>query len=230
MKVCLNHLTRMAHPRICVAGVDLDTRRHIRPITGRSHTLTRDMLVENGGPFEVGAIVDLGSVTPDPSPPEVEDHWFWPQQARNLGRLPADEYLALIDALAHDGLAAVLGPALERHNWKYAVVAGTGTASLGVLRPEEVKFEVNQFGSLQVRLDDEQPQAYIPITDLRFYEADQKNVRDAAVDGVNRRLDRGAEAYLMLGLARAFVARGDDTERHWLQVNGVCLSDDPFGV
>lgn len=230
MKVCLNHLTRMAHPRICVAGVDLDTRRHVRPITGRDHTLTRDMLVENGGPFEVGAIVDLGSIRPNPSPPEVEDHWFWPDQARHLGRLPADEYLELMDAVAHDDLATVLGPALERHKWKFAIDAGTGTASLGVLRAEEVKIEVNQFGSVQVRLDDEEPQAYIPITDLRFFEDDQKAVRETAVDDANRRMRRGAEAYLMLGLARAFVARGDDTERHWLQVNGVCLSDDPYRI
>jgi hypothetical protein len=33
----------------------------------------------------------------------------------------------------------------------------------------------------------------------------------------------------MFGLARAFVARGDDCERHWLQLNGICLEDRPTG-
>lgn len=220
----------MTHPRICVAGVDMNTQRHVRPISRRADTLTRDMLVENGGAFEVGAIVDLGSVRPNPSPPEVEDHWFWPNQVRRLGRLPADEYLVLMDGIANDDLASVLGPGLERHNWKYAIDAGTGTASLGVLKVKDAKIEINQFGGLQVRLADMRPQTYIPITDLRFFAEDQKAIRGDAVDRVNRRLRRRAEAYLMLGLARAFVARGDDTARHWLQVNGVCLPDDPYHV
>jgi hypothetical protein len=34
---------------------------------------------------------------------------------------------------------------------------------------------------------------------------------------------------LMVGLARAWRAAGDDLERHWLQVNGICLEDQPFG-
>jgi len=228
MRICLNHLTRMTHPRICVAGVDLETLRHIRPITGKAHTMTQDMLVENSGPFEVGGIVDLGSVTPNPSPPEVEDHWFYPDQAQRLGRLSPDEYLGLMDEIASDDLDAVLGPALLRHGWKYAVDAGTGTASLGVLRASAVKIEVNDYGKLQVRLDDAEPSAYISITDLRYY--DEGTVREDTVDNTNRRIRRGADAFLMLGLARAWTKPGDDTERHWLQVNGVCLSDDPYSV
>lgn len=228
MRICLNHLTRMTHPRICVAGVDLETRRHVRPITGKAHTMTRDMLAENGGPFEIGAVVELGSVRPNPQPPEVEDHWFWPDQAQRVGRLSADEYLELMDEIAYDDLEAVLGSALQRHGWKYAVDAGTGTASLGVLRASAMRIEVNDYGSLQVRLDDVEPRAYISITDLRYYDSDQDAVREDAVEDTNRRLRRSADAFLMLGLARAWTKPGDDTERHWLQVNGVCLSDDPY--
>lgn len=217
MRICLNHLTRMTHPRICVAGVDLNTKRHIRPITGKAHAMTRDMLVENGGPFEIGGIVDFGSITPNPSPPEVEDHWFWPDQAQPVGRLSPDDYLGLMDEIASDDLEAVLGPALQRHGWKYAVDSGTGTASLGVLRASAVQIELNDYGKLQVRLDDVEPRAYISITDLRYY--DEGTVREDAVENTNRRLQRGANALLMLGLARAWTKPGDDTERHWLQVN-----------
>jgi uncharacterized protein (DUF488 family) len=32
----------------------------------------------------------------------------------------------------------------------------------------------------------------------------------------------------MLGLARAFLKDGDDRERHWLQVNGICMADRPL--
>lgn len=207
----------MTHPRICVAGVDLGTKGHVRPITGKAHTMTRDMLVENGGPFEIGAVAELGSVRPSPSPPEVEDHWFWPDQAQRVGRLSADEYLALMDEIASDDLDAVMGSALQRHGWKYAVDAGTGTASLGVLRAFAMSVEVNDYGSLQVRLDDVEPRAYISITDLRYYHEDQGTVREDAVEDTNRRLRRGVHSFLMLGLARAWTKPGDDTERHWLR-------------
>ncbi len=80
MRIVVNHLTRMRAASICVAGIDLDTGRHVRPITRGG--LTRDHLHENGGPFALGAIVELGATTPNPNPPEVEDHWFWPDRAR----------------------------------------------------------------------------------------------------------------------------------------------------
>lgn len=32
----------------------------------------------------------------------------------------------------------------------------------------------------------------------------------------------------MLGLARAFQRSDDDSERHWLQVNGICMADRPL--
>jgi len=133
-----------------------------------------------------------------------------------------------MDEIASHDLDAVLGPALQRHGWKYAVDAGAGTASLGVLRASAVEIEVNDYGKLQVRLDDVEPRAYISITDLRYY--DEGTVRDDTVENTNRRLRRGAGAFLMLGLARAWTKPGDDTERHWLQVNGMCLSDDPYSA
>lgn len=76
MQVVINHVTRMSSPRICVAGVDRATSEHVRPTTGRSDPITRDLLRENGGPFGMGALVDLGSVTAEPSPPETEDRRF----------------------------------------------------------------------------------------------------------------------------------------------------------
>jgi hypothetical protein len=42
-------------------------------------------------------------------------------------------------------------------------------------------------------------------------------------------MKRGIEVYLMLGLTRAFLKDGDDRERHWLQVNGICMADRPLG-
>lgn len=230
MKICISQLTRMAAPRICIAGIAIDPPRHIRPITGREHSLSRDQLVENGGAFEIGRVMDLGEVTASPSPPETEDHWFSPDRASCIGRLPPDDYLTLLDEVTVDDLSLVFGPALHRRGWKYAVDAHQGNTSLGCLRvSRRPELEVSKFGGLQIRLNDVSPQTYIPVTDLRFFGSDHKTLRVEAIAKVQARLRRDVPLRLMLGLARAFVARGDDTERHWLQVNGLCLDDDPYG-
>jgi hypothetical protein len=85
----------------------------------------------------------------------------------------------------------------------------------------------DQFGRLQLRLNDVDPPTYLPVTDVRFYEADQETIKTALVDDVSRRLKSGVDAFLMLGLARAYRASKDDRERHWLQLNGLCLVDKP---
>jgi hypothetical protein len=63
MRVVINHLTRMEAPRICIAAIAPNTGRHIRPITGRGNPLTRDLLVENGGPFALGTLIELASAS-----------------------------------------------------------------------------------------------------------------------------------------------------------------------
>lgn len=70
MRIIVNHLTRMTNPRICVAGIDVDTYDHVRPTTHANDLITRAMLREHGGPFGVGALVDLGPVEPRPTVPE----------------------------------------------------------------------------------------------------------------------------------------------------------------
>jgi hypothetical protein len=74
VEIAVVHLTRMRAPCICVAGLDRDGR-HIRPVP-RHGRLTEDDLAAAGGPFAIGAVVDLGATRPCPSPPEVEDHLF----------------------------------------------------------------------------------------------------------------------------------------------------------
>lgn len=58
---------------------------------------------------------------------------------------------------------------------------------------------------------------------------DARLVRRLAGDEYLALLDAVSHDDLMLGLARAFRAAGDDRDRHWLQINGVCLADRPLG-
>jgi hypothetical protein len=81
---------------------------------------------------------------------------------------------------------------------------------------------------LRLRLNDEKKPAFLSVTDVRFVEADHKTIKIEVVDDVRARMRRGVEVLLMLGLARAFQSKGDSRERHWLQVNGICMSDRPL--
>jgi hypothetical protein len=230
MRIVLNHLTRMDAPRICIAGIDPQANRHIRPITGRLNPLTRDRLASEGGPFAIGTLVELGEVTPHPEAPETEDHLFRPERASVLGRLSPNRYLELLNEHARHHLHEIFGDELGRHNWTYAVDKGCGTASLGVLRVRrKPDLEIDRYGKLRLRLNDEQKPVFLPVTDVRFVEADHKTIKADLVADVRARMQRGVSVILMLGLARAFQKPDDDCERHWLQVNGICMTDRPLG-
>lgn len=229
MRIVVNHLTRMDAPRICIAGIDPDAGRHIRPTTDPTRPLTRGLLVEKGGPLALGSLIELGDVIPDPKQPESEDHLFVPEKARSIGRLTPNRYLEVLLEHATNRLGDIFGDALVRYDWNYAVDKDRGTASLGVLRVRrKPDIEIDRYGKLRLRLNDEDKPAFLPVTDLRFVESDHKTIKGSTVEDVRQRMHRGVGVLLMLGLARAFQRSGDDHQRHWLQVNGICMMDRPL--
>ena len=223
----------MNAPRICIAGLDSDTGVHIRPTTPRDDLITRELLRENGGPLTFGTEVELGEVYPAGSPPEMEDHQFETEALRHVRDLSGDEFLELLEQAQSENLEDAFGPALTRRTpWKYAVDAGEGTASLAVVRCQSApSLDIDTtFGpKLQLTWRDPEPQTYLPVTDLRFYDADQKTIKEQVVTDVAVRLGMGVGCLVMLGLARPWLRPGDDAERHWLQLNGLVLEDSPVG-
>src|SRR5262245_2299595 len=114
MQIVVNHLTRMTAPRICVAGIEPDSRGHVRPTTPANDPIERRLLNEDGGPFGIGTLVDLGEVRANPSRPESEDHLFATASATDVRQLEPDEYWQLLDEVAEDDLESIFGPDLER--------------------------------------------------------------------------------------------------------------------
>ncbi len=229
MRIVVNHITRMTAPRICIAGIDVETLEHVRPTTPPTDLITRQLMREHGGPFRVGAMVELGAVRAVPARPESEDHRFRTTDARHVRDLDGDEFVALLDSVSCTDLDAGFGPGLDRVGWKYAVEVGGGLRSLAVVKARRRPvFEVDDtYGRLQLRYNDAEPPAYLPVTDIRFYEADHRTIRRGIVDDVARRVRSGIDVFLMLGLARAYQAPSDDRKRHWLQLNGLVLADQP---
>jgi hypothetical protein len=226
MKILVNHLTRMQPGYVCVAGLDVDTLQHVRPVI-RYGRLTTDLLRSNGGPLDVGSVVDLGPTTYAGKAPELEDYRFDPVNARWILDEDPEAFWRSLEGVARDDLSDIFGPALELWDDSGTVDVGAGDASLGCLRPEEPPWlYVDHRGTVRLVLHYLLPSVDLSVADLRLYRSDQKTPRKNLVEDLDRRIKSGVETILAVGLTRPFRKWGDDAERHWLQVNNVYLRDD----
>ncbi len=228
MQILVNHLTRMQPGYICVAGVEVDTLRHVRPILRRGR-LTVGLTRPNGGSLDIGAVVDIGPTTYAGYAPELEDHRFDPARTKRLFDHGPDDYWEFLTQVVQGDLASIFGPALELWDESGTVEVGEGRASLGCLAPEKQPWlYVDYRGTVRMVLDYLMPSVDLSVNDLRLYEKDQKTPRRDLVQSVQRRLEAGVEVILSVGLTRPWRKRGDTAERHWLQVNNIHLRDDPL--
>ncbi len=178
----------------------------------------------------MGALVNIGEVTPEPSPPESEDHGFQTANVELVRDLESEDFLDLLDRVRDADIQTAFGPGLENVASAYAVQAGAGERSLAVVRAIEAPtLLVDGWGKLRVHVRDLDPAPNLSVADVRFYEPDQKTIRGDVVRDVNERLQDDVGVLLMLGLARPMQMPWDDRQRHWLQCNGLVLKDRPVG-
>jgi hypothetical protein len=222
--IVVNHLTRMAPEYICVAGVNPATGKHIRPTTyGR---LSRELLRAEGGPFDVAAMVDIGDAVPEGIAPELEDHHFNPTHAHFLSMITPDDYWTLLNGVCRLTLVDIFGSDLQWNGKTCWTERGKGMASLGCLKAgTHLRLMRNNDGKLRMQLSDGLLVASsVSVTDIRLFADDHVTILDDIVDDLNRRMQRGVPVILSVGLSRSFAKAGD---RHWLQVNGIHLEDNP---
>jgi hypothetical protein len=213
---------------VCVAGVDVNTLKHVRPVL-RYGRLTTGLLKHNGGPLDIGSVVELGPTVYAGRPPEIEDHYFDPRKATWLFDDAPDDYWEFLNQVAQESLPAIFGPALEQWDESCTVDVGEGLASLGCLAPEEQPWlYVDHRGTVRMVLECLKPSVDLSVTDLRLYEKDHKTPRRGLVTDVQGRLKTGVDAILSVGLTRPWRKQNDTAERHWLQVNNIHLEDDPL--
>jgi hypothetical protein len=224
-RIVVNHLTRMQSGLICVAGLSSATKRHVRPIA-RGVGLSPNLLATHGGPFAIGAVVELGATMYKGQPPETEDLLFDTRQARRLETLPQDQFWQLLRQVAQPRLADLFGPDLTaRGRRSCGVDVGKGRASLGCLRlekPPELYVEP-RYGRNQVRLRvrDGQFDLDLSVADIRLYQVDHLTPNPEAVADVVKQLAASPTTILSVGLSRAFAASGNGPPLHWLQVNNL---------
>ena len=231
MRVAITHLTRMRNGHVCVAGVDIETLRHVRPVLPTRQLGVRE-LATRGGPFDLATVVELGTVTPTPARPAVEDHRFNPWQAAGLVPIPGPAYWDLLGRLARTKLRAIFGTRLEPHGAGGAALPeGIGSASLGCLAPTgrprlRVIGRPDGSAALRMWLSDGELNASVSVTDLRLYQADRETPDLDAVSRVQAHLDSRERVLLSVGLTRAF-ARPGEASAHWLQVNNIHVESTP---
>ncbi len=226
MRILITHVTRMAPGFCCVAGITEGDHRHVRPTLGRR--LGTELLTPNG-PFDFGSLVELGHVTPTPSPPEVEDHRFDPSAAGQLGYVAADRLWRVLSETAAETLADIFGGEMERHGGRAFLPLETGPASLGCYRPGGpvdlvLRGEANAT-SLRVRLPAEGLD--LSLTDARYFQNGFSEPDIERITAAQAALAGGDELLLGVGVGRPFASSPGQPEVHWLQVNALHLKSNP---
>jgi hypothetical protein len=217
---------------ICVAGVDIETLKHIRPVLP-STRLGTNLLARNGGPFDMAVVVDLGKVTPSPQRPEIEDHIFSPASIRKINAFSEKQFWRLLNQMAKRKLLDIFGNHLEMRGKKScAVDIGKGEASLGCFIPDSqpelyIRSREGKPDQIRIQVNDGRFDLDLGITDIRLYGEDHVTPYKKIVKDVGDRLKKSEEVILSLGLTRPYSTLSGFPPVHWLQVNNIHLESDP---
>jgi hypothetical protein len=225
MQIVINHLTKMQPGYICVAGIDTQTKKHVRPTLGRR--LDDTTAARHGGVFAIGDVVDIGSTTDDGTPPEIEDSRFNPDNLEFVESMLPTHFWKLLCGAGKTSLEDIFGKDLEQRGRSYAVLEGKGSASLGCLiLQKRSTLYVDGWGKLCISFENHNFIAQVKVNDLRMHKRDG-TVNQKVVNAAISKIGGGHKVILSVGLARAFVAANDTERRHWLQVNNVHFANDP---
>ncbi len=229
MRIVVSHLTRMDIGYICVAGIDLDTGAHVRPVLNSTRLATA-MLRRCGGIFDIGSVIDLGTTTYQGRRPEMEDHLFSFKQARHAGMMKAPAFWQMLRQTSQARLTDIFGPELTPIDHTCVMEPGKGQASLGCLSADQPLLHVDKYNKIRVSVTTTPtlPPLDLPVTDIRLYETDHKTPRYEVIEDMAARIDEGTSVLLGVGLTRAYLKLGHTTARHWLQANNIHLADDPL--
>ncbi len=230
LTIAVNHLTRMRRGFVCVAGVDMRTGRHVRPVLRRGN-LPAQVLARYGGPFDIATVVVLRKARPAAAPPEVEDHLFNPKQVQVLRTMGGKEFWMLLVGLARPKLRDLFGTDLIPRDPSSCVVdPGKGCASLGCFmpaaRPRLFITRKAEKRVLRMVVTDGEFDLNLSVTNIRLYGPDHATVDEKAVARTAGLLWSGSPVILSVGLTRPFSSSSAEPV-HWLQVNNIHLEREP---
>jgi hypothetical protein len=231
MQIVINHLTRMQKGFMCAAGVDPATGRHVRPVLASQ--MRTDMLACQGGPFELGYRVELGETKFVGKIPEIEDRQFEAAAARQLDRVPPDEFWQLLTDLAADSLTDIFGPDLQPIGMaSCGVPEFHGLRSLGCYWAREPSLELQtatDHSRIRFAFTEGTRRYSVPVTDIRLYGEDHVTLDATGVAYWQRELMDCERVLVSVGLSRAYKHSDEHPAVHWLQINNLHRPPTPAG-
>ena len=208
---------------VCVAGIDLVKKQHIRPTIGRR--IEDTMAKRHGGVFAVGDVIDLGATSYAGTAPEIEDHQFVLDDVKYVQTMSSANFWKVLCEISRPSLEHIFGEQLEQKGNSYATLEGKGVASLGCLLPRNRPNLFINWGKVYLSLENNGVMVQVKVNDLRMHERDG-TVNQVVVLTAAARINSGEKVILSVGLARAFQAMHDTQRRHWLQVNNIHFAND----
>ncbi|MGL4612202.1 MAG: dual OB domain-containing protein [Trueperaceae bacterium] len=229
MNILITHLTRMNYPRICIAGLNLQSNSFIRPVVGKGDVLDISQMKL----FGLGNIVELGWNQMLGNPPEVEDCYFKLRNAKLQQELNPREFWNVLEKSVATSLTDIFGEELQQEKSTLIVEEQKGRASLGHISVSALELRVNVKNDLQklrAVFSHSKLKLSVPVTDLRFYQEidGQWLLNRETVDRVNDLMSEKPAIVLSVGLSRAKSFSDDENAKHWFQVNGIHLESDPL--
>lgn len=224
MQIVINHLTRMQKGYICVAGIDLATGLHIRPVLQRQ--IPTDYLAEHGGLFGLRRIIDLGDAKFVGKVPEIEDFLFDQDAARHVADMPEEDFRGLIEGVAKQRLISIFGHDLHQSGASCAVEETCGLRSLGCYWAEQGRLFIDEppdHSRRRIRFSWRSGEFTFtsPVTDIRLFEDDHITPCEETVRRINDRVGQEDRVLLSVGLSRPYRPSNDQPSQHWLQINNI---------
>jgi len=213
-RLIISELTRMAPPRVCIAGWAADTWECIRPVLPPPGIDEGFLLQEGRFIIKPFAEVEFDFKSKKLSrPPHTEDWNLDPRYKPKLVRvLSVEEKRGVLQNLLDENVGSIFGAKI--HEGRYVKV-GEGSRSLGTIVPRQIllvryeqsRYEQNKW-RYQIEFCDERGEQFdLPVTDLAFRTfCDTRRTRYGQsgnrIGGWLTRYLHENETFLRIGLAR----------------------------
>lgn len=231
MEIIINHLTRMKAGFMCVAGIDSQTREHIRFETS-ARRMEISMLARNEGPFDIGNRIFFKELSPCGVKPHVEDHIYRPEFAHLVETVSGEQFWELLCSVSQTRLRDIFGEELDQIGSRSCgTQEGKGEASLGCLSPKlarNLRIE-RLWGRQRIRVDvcDEDFIMDLGVTDIRLYQDDHVTPNPKIIEDLANKIQHSDGIMLSVGLGRAYAPKEGSDRFHYLQVNNIHLKENP---
>lgn len=226
MEIVINHLHRASPGVIGVSGLDASTGKHVTPLIIDQSLSNRHLLTE-GGFFDLGCRVDLGSAQACGQKPHVEDYTFDPKEAVARDIVSSANFFQLMLHNAEPDLKSIFGPDLQPQGMSgWLVPAGRGQASVGLLAPLDppelwVKPRPGDADEIRLTFRDRSTTRDLPVTDLRLFLDEAGTPRESEIDKLNEIMHSERRIVLGMALSRPVKYNGQESSVHWLYVTGI---------